>query len=86
MMRHDKSSNCSGLVLHSWKTTFLQVLECLCHDETADVVPPGVDSHLSEPTWHQLADVVFECFWDGRIEALGMLKKYFPLALIHLCL
>ena len=26
------------------------------------------------------------CFWDGRIEAMEMLKKHFPLALIHLCL
>ena len=69
----------------SWKATFLPVLECLCHDETKDVVDICLQAliHIFQ-TRHgiNLVDVILECFWDGRIEAMEMLKKHFPLALI----
>ena len=48
-------------------------------------MPPNFDPHLSDPPWHQLRRCRFECFCDGRIDAMEMLKRHFPLAFIHLC-
>ena len=70
----------------SWKTTLSSVLECLCHDGTTELLDMCVQAliHIFQ-TRHgiNLVDVALECFWDGRIEAMEMLKKHFPLALIQ---
>jgi hypothetical protein len=73
----------------SWKSTFFPVLQCLCHEESKEVLDLCLQAliHIFQ-TRHgiNLVDFVLECFWDGRIEAMEKLREFFPDAHVHLCL
>ena len=73
----------------SWKSTWLPVFQCLCHEASRELLAFGLEAliHIFQ-TRHgiHLVGFVLECFWDDQIEAMENLKELFPEALIHLCL
>ena len=72
-----------------WCATIIPGVDCVCHDETSEAVDLALQSLAHVLTQHyglNLADLVLEWFWDGKVEAMQVLSKHFPNALGHLYL
>ena len=68
--------------------TIIPCMDCICHEETCDVVQMTLDALAH--TLHQhhdlnLVDLVGEWFWDGTPGAMTM-STYFPSLNGQLCL
>ena len=72
-----------------WKTTMIPVIQCICHQETKEVVDLTLTAliHLLQQRHGiNLVDFVGEWFWDGDQGAMSSLTSLFPDARGHLCL
>ena len=72
-----------------WCTTQIPLVEVACNDESEDAVDLAVQAakHILL-TRHQivLEDILVECFWDGKPEAIKILKKHFPGIPVRMCI
>ena len=72
-----------------WKTTMIPVIQCICHQETKEVVDLTLKAliHLLQQRHGiNLVDFVGEWFWDGDQGAMSSLASLFPDARGQLCL
>ena len=70
-----------------WSMTIIPGMDCICHEETCDVVQMTLDALAHALDQHHglnLVDLAGEWFWDGNPGAMQALSTYFPSAKGHL--